>query len=111
MQIMSPEAYQHVWFLFPAGIIVYCIFIALLQFFFGKKIAYVSSLIICLGIFLFLLNIIGLGVRTYFIVGIYLFFGFFASFGRMRAGGKSSGSRRGTFGGGSSGGGGATGRF
>lgn len=109
MQIMSAEAYQQVWLLFPWGLIFYCFLLPALHFFFGKRKAYICSLVITTGVVVFLWYKIGFNIGTYFIIALYFIFGALASFGRMRvrvSGGSSgySSSFRGPSGRGGSGG-------
>ena len=116
MQIMSPEVYQQVWFVFPLGVFVFVTVLQILKIFFGSKITYVFSLIMTLCLFIFLWNKIGLNIGTYLTIGFYILFGFGASFGgsghhgsRARSGGGGGSSNN--FSGGSSGGGGSSGSW
>ncbi len=105
---MSPEMYGKVWLVFPIGIFIFILVLQILQKVMSKKNTYVCSLVFTVCIFLSLWNIIGLNIGTYFVTGIYIVIGFFASFGRASVGGRHRGGGSSGFGGGSSGGGGSS---
>ncbi|MEN9621950.1 MAG: hypothetical protein RLZZ67_384 [Candidatus Parcubacteria bacterium] len=114
MELMSPEVYREVWFVFPLGLFIFVLILQILRKFLGDKKAFLCSLGVTFCVFLFLWNVTGLNNGTYVVTGMYAVTGIFASFGvggSRRGGSSRTGGGGSRFGGGSSGGGGASGSW